>query len=151
MHTWPNELSHKRGDSMSNSREGWCDPCSINKGAIQIHAVFQLALSCACKKRGGIQNRDQDDSTTHLLNINLPQQVLQYDRSFVFVAVIGSERNEPFAVFCFRPDKDRQRHQVIAPNTVVLQRDPIITTPRGIQVKLIRSNNCAFHCSLLSL
>ena len=65
--------------------------------------------------------------------------------AFVFVPMVGAERDEPFAFFRLRTDHHGERNQMIAPDAIVLERDPIVAPAGGIEVELLRPNDHARH------
>ena len=55
------------------------------------------------------------------------------------------KQTSPLAVARLRPDEDRQRHQVIAPDAVVFESQPVVPPTGRIEVKFVRTDGDALH------
>ena len=116
----------------------------VDKGAIQIDSIGG-ALSCAGMKCRRIQYRDEQNTSADIGDIDFSKQVFEYDWPFEFVPVIGSEGNQATLRLGFRSDHHRQWQQMISPNAVVFQRDPVVTTTWRVQIQFLGASNDACH------
>ena len=97
-----------------------------DEGPIEIHPIVGRAFARARPKCRRIEHGNENDSSQHILQLDLAHEVLEHDRPFVLVAVIRAESDQPFARLGPWADPHRERNQVIAPNAVVFQGDPIV-------------------------
>ena len=145
MDVGPNCLAHECGNAMRDSGERRRGAGSIDESAVQIHAVVERAIARAAPERGRIQHGDENDSSQHVFRADFAHQTLDRHRPFVLVAVIGAERDESFAGLALWADKDSERNQVIAPNAVVLQGDPIVAATGRFEIELVGTNDLSCH------
>ena len=123
-----------------------------DEGPIEIHPIVGSALARARPKCRGIEDGNENDSSQHVRQGDLANQVLEHDRPFVLVAVIRAESDQSFVRLRLRADPHRERNQVIAPDAVVLQGDPIVAATRRVEIELIRTGNkTSDHVWTLSL
>ena len=148
MHAWPNILADEGCNAVRDARERRRFASSINKRAIEIHAIVERAFTSAREKGSRIEHRNENDPAEHIGELDLTDQMLENHRPFIFVAVIRAGRDEPFAGLGLRSDEDRQGQQVIAPNAVVFEGHPIVAAARGIEIEAIGTNDLTFGAEI---
>ena len=111
--------------------------------------VVQRRIPGAGTEGGHIEHRHQDDAALHVGKIQRAHHPAHDHRAFVLVAMVGAEGHQPFAGAGLRADQHRQRDQVVAPDRVMLERDPVVAPAGAFQIEFVGAADQAFHQMLL--
>ena len=148
MHVRPNRLPHERRNPVRNASQRRRVARPLHECPVQIHAVIQCAVPRPRGERGRVQHRHQEDPPQHVFHPDLAQEPLDCHRPFVLIAVIGAKRHQALARPSLRSHEYRERNQMVAPQRIVLQRDPVVAPAGGFKIEIVGADDRTCHGSV---
>ena len=130
VHARPDILPHKSGDTVGNARESRGGAGAVHEGPVQVDPVVGVARPAAHVKGRGVEHGNEDQPPLDGCQLDLLKQSLDRHRSFVFVAVIGTRGKKSVAFAHVWSDHDRQGDEMVRPERIVFEGDPVVPAPR---------------------
>ena len=149
MNLRPDETAHEIGDAVRDAAER--RPAgAVDEGAIEIDAIVQSRIAGSGLERRHVEHWNEDDAPVDGFDVDVAHQMADRDRPFIFVAVIGAERDQPLSRLGFRSDHHRQRNEMIAPDRIMFERDVIVAAALRFEIELVWPDDQPFHAITFS-